>query len=333
MHLPEITGVLRGLTHPGKIWERHRLRSRIKMFLDGLPKWHGALHLRFAGRGSHSMAYSFVLRGKEYVIRISGDIPAFTRDAFASRYADSFPVPRVFAMGEFEKNRYFAISERLAGRQIRRLNMRSALRVAPLMFEALERIHLADISGAQGYGVVDAAGNGISPSWKDFLLHYDRYRNSQQWDREMSGTILDHRLYDHCLDRMASFIPFCPEERSLVHGDFTFSNVLSDGERITGIIDWQYCSIGDALFDFANCYFWYYNKPYGRVWLEMIVQKQRGLLHFDERLRCYMLKSAAGALINAVLAGNIESYKGRTVTVNHLLGILDKPIEAWHNQT
>jgi len=122
------------------------------------------------------------------------------------------------------------------------LKMSAALRVIPLMFQTLERIHLADVSGATGYGVVDGAGNGMSPSWKDFLLWYDRYRRSEQWNREMSGTFLDHQLYDQCLARRVSLIPFCPEERSLVHGDYSFSNVLSDGKQITSVIDWQYCS-------------------------------------------------------------------------------------------
>ncbi len=331
MHLPRIYSFLQDLKHPGKVWERRQFGVRITTFLERLPKWQGASHLRFIGRGSHSMAYSFSLRGEEYVIRISSDVSAYTRDSFASRYTYSFPVPRMFEIGEFEKDRYYAISERLAGKQIKMLKMGSALNVIPLMFETFEHIHLADVSGTGGYGVVAGDGNGMSPSWNEFLRGYERYRNSKRWHREMSGTFLDHRLCDHCLDRMVSLIPFCPEERSLVHGDCSFSNVLSDGRQITGVIDWQHCSIGDPLFDFANCYFWYSYSLHGKLWLEMILQTQRGSEHFDDRVRCYMLKSAVGALVNAALEGNIEKYRHRTAKVNHLLRILDKPIETWHN--
>ena len=330
MYLPKIYSFLQDLKRPEKVWERQRLRTRTRTFLDSLPKWQEASHLRFIGRGSHSIVYSFIHCNRGYVIRIGNDISAFTRDSFASRYADSFPVPRVFEIGEFEKDRYYAISERSASKQINMLNVRCALRVIPLMLETLERIHLADVSGAVGYGVIDDAGNGISPTWKDFLLCYDRYRRSEQWDRDMSGTFLDHQLYDHCLDRMVSLIPFCPEERSLVHGDFSFNNVLSDGKQITGVVDWQYCSIGDALFDFASCYFWYRNCLHGKAWLDMIIQTQRRLKHFDERFRCYMLKSAVGGLTSAVRMRNMEKYKYRSILVNHALRILDKPVETWN---
>ena len=218
----------------------------------------------------------------------------------------------------------------LTQKRLKMLKMSAALRVIPLMFETLERIHLADISGAVGYGVVDGAGNGMSPSWKDFLLWNDRYRRSEQWNREMSGTFLDHQLYDQCLARMVSLIPFCPEERSLVHGDYSFSNVLSDGKQITSVIDWQYCSIGDALFDFASCYFWYCNCLHGKTWLEIINGTQRGLKNFDERFRCYMLKSAVGGLANSVQTRNMEKYQHRVFLEKYVLRMLDKPIETWN---
>jgi hygromycin-B 4-O-kinase len=330
MHLLKINAFLQDLRHPRKVWERRQFRSCIRTFLDRLPNWQGASHLRFIGRGSHSIAYFFVLGGEEYVIRVGGSTSAFSRDSFAARYADIFPVPRVFETGKFGEDRYYAISERAPGTQIRMLKIRSALKVIPMMFETFERIHLADVTATRDYGNVDGAGNGCSPSWQEFLLSYARYRESVQWNQEISGTFLDHQLFDRCLERMAPLVPFCPEERRLVHGDCSFCNVLSDGKQITGVVDWQHCSIGDALFDFASCYFWYYNSLHGKVWLEMIMQSQRGSEHFDERLRCYMLKSAAGALVNAALAKNIEPYKGRTVKVNHLLNILDKPIETWN---
>lgn len=333
MHLPKIYSFLQDLQHPGKVWERQQLRVRITTFLERLPKWRGALHLHFIGRGSNSMAYSFSLRGEEYVIRISSDFSAFTRDSFASRYADCFPVPRVFEIGDFDKDRYYAISERAPGKQIRMLKISAALKLIPMMFETFNRIHLSDVSTTRDYGNVDIDGNGCSPSWQECLLSYARYRESGQWNREMSGTFLDHQLFDRCLERMAPLVPFCPEERCLVHGDCSFSNVLSDGKKITGVIDWQHCSIGDALFDFASCYFWYSYSLHGKVWLETIVQMQRGSEHFDERIRCYMLKSAVGALVNAAQAGNIEKYRHRTGKVNHLLGILDKPVEAWNGHT
>lgn len=48
----------------------------------------------------------------------------------------------------------------------------------------------------------------------------------------------------------------CPEERGPIHGDSGSSNLLTDGRRITGIIDWDRGAFGDPLYDVANLLSW-----------------------------------------------------------------------------
>jgi aminoglycoside phosphotransferase (APT) family kinase protein len=43
-------------------------------------------------------------------------------------------------------------------------------------------------------------------------------------------------------------------ERVLLHGDYHFSNALLDEGRISGIVDWEYCALGDPRWDVANAY-------------------------------------------------------------------------------
>ncbi|WP_245800686.1 phosphotransferase [Natrinema saccharevitans] len=38
-------------------------------------------------------------------------------------------------------------------------------------------------------------------------------------------------------------------ETTLVHGDFRIGNALIDGDRITGLLDWEFARVGDPLFD------------------------------------------------------------------------------------
>ena len=50
-------------------------------------------------------------------------------------------------------------------------------------------------------------------------------------------------------------IEYCPEEHKLVHGDFGSNNVLTDGQKITGVLDWDCALYGDPLFDVAGSFF------------------------------------------------------------------------------
>jgi hygromycin-B 4-O-kinase len=47
----------------------------------------------------------------------------------------------------------------------------------------------------------------------------------------------------------------CPEKK-LTHGDFSSNNVLINGQKITGILDWDCALYGDLLFDMAGIFFW-----------------------------------------------------------------------------
>lgn len=38
----------------------------------------------------------------------------------------------------------------------------------------------------------------------------------------------------------------------LVHGDLIMHNLLTDGKRLTGVLDWEYAQYGDAFYDLAR---------------------------------------------------------------------------------
>ncbi|RYZ76224.1 MAG: hypothetical protein EOP04_32315, partial [Proteobacteria bacterium] len=42
------------------------------------------------------------------------------------------------------------------------------------------------------------------------------------------------------------------ERRTLIHGDFHFGNLLYEGERISGILDFEWSCAGDPLFDLCK---------------------------------------------------------------------------------
>lgn len=45
-----------------------------------------------------------------------------------------------------------------------------------------------------------------------------------------------------------------PAEEVIVHGDFRMGNFVVDGDRLTGVLDWELTSPGDPLFDLAWCF-------------------------------------------------------------------------------
>jgi hygromycin-B 4-O-kinase len=80
----------------------------------------------------------------------------------------------------------------------------------------------------------------------------------------------------------------CPEERVLIHNDFWFENVLSEGERITGVIDWANALYGDPLYEVARLSWgaawpgWWYDDGV------MLLRERFGSAPgYAERLACY----------------------------------------------
>ncbi|GAB1639864.1 phosphotransferase [Krasilnikovia sp. MM14-A1259] len=47
----------------------------------------------------------------------------------------------------------------------------------------------------------------------------------------------------------AAFRPFTP---AFAHGDFQITHVFTDGDRVTGVLDWSEAGHGDAMFDLAT---------------------------------------------------------------------------------
>jgi hygromycin-B 4-O-kinase len=86
-----------------------------------------------------------------------------------------------------------------------------------------------------------------------------------------------------------------PEERCLLHGDFGFSNALTEDGRLSGILDWGLSLYGDPIYDLARMNFWAEAMPAGHIdWLDAFKEYRRTrslpqLENLDARLHCYEL--------------------------------------------
>jgi hygromycin-B 4-O-kinase len=111
-----------------------------------------------------------------------------------------------------------------------------------------------DVSAASGYGDWGPDGAGRYESWRAFLAaviddHDEGYY--AHWHRLFSDSFLERDLYETAHRRMLHLAERCPQERRLVHNDYQFENILAEGARITGVIDWANALYGDPLYDVA----------------------------------------------------------------------------------
>jgi len=70
-------------------------------------------------------------------------------------------------------------------------------------------------------------------------------------------------------------IPDPPARPAIVHGDFRMGNLVVDGERLTGVLDWELAAPGDPLSDLAWCFI--------PVWEPPGVDEQALTLRYAER--------------------------------------------------
>lgn len=57
---------------------------------------------------------------------------------------------------------------------------------------------------------------------------------------------------DRWWERFVGDTSLCQWQPVLTHGDIWWGNLLVDGGRITGILDWEFLSLGDAAWDLGT---------------------------------------------------------------------------------
>jgi hygromycin-B 4-O-kinase len=237
--------------------------------------------LRPLPEGEESRAFWFRHGDGEYVVRVRFSSAGFEKERFvAERWAlPGVRIPAVLTVAE--TNGYsVCVTEQLPGWTLQDTEPELLPRLVGPAANVLEEIHGSDLSGTMGFGLFDADGYGSHASWRDWLLDLP----------DGSADSLDKGLLEEVQARYLALMEFCPEERSLLHGDYGSNNVLTDGREITGVLDWENAMFGDPLFDMVGCYFWRTRLPCMEVqarYYETLPEKPP---HYDERVACYALR-------------------------------------------
>lgn len=273
-------------------------------------------HMEPVPDGMESFAFRVVISGKKYVLRVNHQAAGFEKDDFANRHfaGPGLPIPEIEAIGLLENGIAWCLSAQAPGVTLQDLPEAYMTAVTAPVAAVMQSMAIAPLEGITGFGPFNARGEGQYASWKAYLESICR---DDHYDWPAAGRRVSLKRIKPLQERLLQQLPGIPEIRQLVHGDFGSNNVLTDGHRITGVIDWSEAMVGDSLYDMANIFFW-------RTWLDCMEYQAR---YFETRavdktrLDCYQLRIGLGEVYETAMAGDMDDMDWALVRCEHLAGV------------
>ena len=265
----------------------------------------------FIGAGMFSQAYAFHTPTGDFVMRLNRDDEDFQKDRYAySHFAGpGLPIPEPLLVGRFDRETCFCITKRCPGRTLNEWDGAILNRLTLPLFAALQTIHRIDVTQQAGWGLLDTQGVGLFASWPDYLRSFYNQKFSFAWETLFETTFMERDLAEQLRQQMEALLPFCPIEKYLVHGDFGFDNVISDGQAITAVLDWAEMRYGDFVYDVAYLEYWSDEIRYGDLFRTYWAEQNQSLPNFAERMSCYLLHIGLGSLVIAAIHHNEPAYQ------------------------
>lgn len=263
-------------------------------------------NLSFIGGGEGSQAFSFEAEGENFIVRVNKHSNSgFKKDryAFLNFGSKIIPIPEIVDIGQINSGEFFAISKKVEGGMVRNLSNEEFNNTAQSFFKTLEEVHSVDIKTTKGYGKWNTEGVSEYTSWKDMLLDVDSHAKNM-----FENTFLEKDVWNQIYAKFVDLVDFCPEDRYLIHGDYSIDNVLAKNGKITGVVDWETSMYGDFLFDVAWLSFWSRGFDYEKSYLEFIKTIGKDIENFEERVLCYKLYIGLGSLSFYVYSNQQDKY-------------------------
>ncbi|MDQ3655614.1 MAG: aminoglycoside phosphotransferase family protein [Chloroflexota bacterium] len=243
--------------------------------------------------GEASRAYAFSAGDRRLVLRVN-HLFAYQRDAWASGKFEGTAVtaPQVLKIGQAGSH-FWAVSEMAPGTMLSNLALCDIEPVQNDLVQILIAVHETPIPDSTGgFGRIDDTGNAAAATWHEFLVGDGRYGSFVDWDKALARAEASQRsLVEKSWSVADTLLEICPEERAFAHGDYNLDNILSDGRRITGVVDWSNCLYGDPVWDVAWTDLWTAELQFASAYFQL-KPSQDGEL----RLLCYKLLIAAESL-------------------------------------
>jgi hygromycin-B 4-O-kinase len=239
--------------------------------------------------GESSQAFGFLANGHHYVIRVSGNSSSFEMDRYAYHHFSSaeIPIPEIVQTGNFDDTLHYAISRKLHGKLLDELSDEEHGKTLPSLIETMDSIHQIDVRSQGKYGNWDKNGEAHLDSWEQYVLSIkDSVPYGTDWTSLFETSSMEPALLDRVCGRIPELVAYCPEDISLIHGDFGFDNVLADDGLVTAVLDWGGSKYGDFLYDVAWLIFGSdrYDADTFRRHYDSL---DTPIPHFRERVFCY----------------------------------------------
>jgi aminoglycoside phosphotransferase (APT) family kinase protein len=195
------------------------------------------------------------VNGRQWVLREpppgthSGSAHDVAREAriVASLAGSGVPVPRVIGTGTAPGGAAFFAMERVPGAPLESEGEAAALspderyELGLAVIRTLASLHTLD---PVGVGLGDLGSSSATP-----YVQRQIRRLTANW--EAVGQASAHDATWHFVrDGLVAGAPTCAPT-VIMHGDFRLSNLLVQGARITAVLDWELCTLGDPLADLA----------------------------------------------------------------------------------
>lgn len=267
-------------------------------------------NISFLKGGEQSQAFSFNSNTRNLVIRINNQAYSFKKDNYAYKHFENpdLPIPEILTIGKLDEKYFYAISEVAEGKTLDTLDKDTKLKLLPqiiLIHDAIRKIKIKDDGK---FGDWDSKGNAKFDSWKEFIIGKkdNVYKN---WKKLYKETFLEKTIVEKITKRIAILLEFLPEERYLIHGDYGGDNMTSDGEKITGVLDWGESKYGDPLYDIGWMDFFNEDLSYKEIFYDHYKDEGFNIENFNERMLCYKLHLGLGAIGFFALSRQKESYE------------------------
>lgn len=210
----------------------------------------------YLNRGNSSSVFSLSHGGKDYVIKFSDSLEAYETEPIISKILSTqgIPYPKCIAIGKYEKMNYI-ISERISGQPLANCSYYKKLLILPELIQILSRMNHIELGNTHGYGwITKSTGNGRFNSWKEFITAFfakEQLGYWEGWHNLFETTCLEKSVFNECFDRLMAYAKYNEPHRAFIHGDLHLENILTKGQRITGIIDGN-SMYGDFLIDLVT---------------------------------------------------------------------------------
>jgi len=244
---------------------------------------------------------------------------SFVYNNFASV---NIPIPKVIAYGHIEDS-YYIIAEKETGKILNTLPDSESNLLLPELINTLYYIHQTDVSKWKNYGWINDSGEGLFPSWKNFISNVNKEERENafygKWHQMFDNTFLDRIFFDKVYNYMLELLNYCSEDRFLVHSGYGYDNVLIKTGKVSAVLGWFDAMYGDFVYDISWLDFWPRGINFTNLIYNYYIEKGMNIINFKERVNCYKCYIGLDAMRFFAKTDNLKAYKYTCELLNKII--------------